>query len=419
MTTNYKILGQSAPNAGTETNLYQVPSSNSTMVKSINITNRSATSDTYSISILDDVSIVDSPLFVAVRHSFGSNGAATSTDGITWTTGTLPSSGSWKSVTYGNNTFFAVGNGTTTAATSTNGLTWTTRTMPASAQWRSVTFANNTFVAVASGSTTAATSTNGITWTLRTLPGSHSWNSVTYGNNTFVAVATQFQEYDPYAATSTDGITWTARTLPGEFRAWKSVTYGNNTFVAVPMGNTSSYGPTTTAASSTDGITWTTRTLSSSAYWSSVTYGNNTFVAVAAYLASYASSSTAATSTDGITWTTRTLPSNANWYSVTYGNDRFVAVSNYSTKAASSTNGITWTLGVLLNFEGQWQSVTSGSVPSSPTTQNKDYIAYNNTVAGNSTVSIKAGYTIPQNGGIRITSTNGTSTFSSFGAEIQ
>lgn len=52
-------------------------------------------------------------------------------------------------------------------------------------------------------------------------------------------------------------------------------------------------------------------------------------------------------------------------------------------------------------------------------TANKDYIAFNNTILGNSTVSIKAGYTIPTGGGIKITSTNGTCTFSSFGAEIQ
>ena len=379
MTTNYKILGQTAPTAATETLHYTVPSSTSTMVKSINITNRSAASDTYSISILDDVSIVDSPLFVAVRNTFGLNGGAYSTDGLNWVS-TLESPGSPR-------------------------------------YWESVTFGNNTFVAVAYSSTSAASSTDGITWTLRTLPTSINWQSVTYGNNTFVAVSGQFQEYQPYAATSTDGITWTARTIPGEFRSWKSVTYGNNTFVAVALGNNSSYSPVTTAASSTDGITWTLRTLSSSAYWSSVAYGNNTFVAVAAYLEGYASSSTAATSTNGITWTTRTLPANANWQSVTYGQNKFVAVATYSSKSATSTDGITWTLGTLPTY-GSWQSVTSGSVPSSPSTQNKDYIAYNNTIGGNSTVSIKAGYTIPQNGGIRITSTNGTSTFSSFGAEI-
>jgi hypothetical protein len=49
---------------------------------------------------------------------------------------------------------------------------------------------------------------------------------------------------------------------------------------------------------------------------------------------------------------------------------------------------------------------------------NKDYISYNNVIQGNSTISIKAGYTIQASGGIRIKSTNGTCTFSTYGAEL-
>ena len=46
----------------------------------------------------------------------GSNTAAYSTDGITWTAATLPSSGSWSSVTYGNGRFVAVASNTDKAA---------------------------------------------------------------------------------------------------------------------------------------------------------------------------------------------------------------------------------------------------------------------------------------------------------------
>jgi hypothetical protein len=49
---------------------------------------------------------------------------------------------------------------------------------------------------------------------------------------------------------------------------------------------------------------------------------------------------------------------------------------------------------------------------------NPNYIAFNATVAGNTTVSLKAGYTVQANGGINVKSTNGTSTFSTFGGEI-
>lgn len=58
-------------------------------------------------------------------------------------------------------------------------------------------------------------------------------------------------------------------------------------------------------------------------------------------------------------------------------------------------------------------------VPSAPdAATSSQFIAYNSPIAGNSTVTIKAGYTVSAANGIRVTSTNGTSTFTTFGAEI-
>ena len=245
--------------------------------------------------------------FVAVGN--GSNTAAYSTDGITWTAVTMPSSGHWISATYGNGRFVAVASRDTTAAYSTDGITWTAVTMPSSGHWSFVTYGNGKFVAVAYGSNTAAYSTDGITWTAATMPSSSGWKFGTYGNGKFVAVTDNRNK----AAYSTDGITWTAVTMPSS-GSWSSVTYGNGRFVAVGNGSN-------TAAYSTDGITWTAATLPSSGSWSSVTYGNGRFVAVAY-------------STDGITWTAATLPSSGSWSSVTYGNGRFVAVASNTDKAA-------------------------------------------------------------------------------------
>ena len=79
-----------------------------------------------------------SPMFVAITSS---TMAASSTDGITWTERTLPSSVvSWWSVTYGGGLFVAVGLSSTIAASSTDGITWTQRTMPSSASWTSVAY---------------------------------------------------------------------------------------------------------------------------------------------------------------------------------------------------------------------------------------------------------------------------------------
>ena len=78
-------------------------------------------------------------------------------------------------------------------------------TLPSSASWRSVTYGNGKLVAVASGSTNeTAYSTNGINWTAATLPSSASWQSVTYGDGKFVAVASTNNK----AAYSLDGINW-------------------------------------------------------------------------------------------------------------------------------------------------------------------------------------------------------------------
>ena len=46
-----KILGQIAPNATTETDLYEVPSSRSAVVSSIVVCNRGTTSTTFRISV--------------------------------------------------------------------------------------------------------------------------------------------------------------------------------------------------------------------------------------------------------------------------------------------------------------------------------------------------------------------------------
>jgi hypothetical protein len=50
-TTTYKVLGQAAPSATTETDLYTVPASTQTIVSTIVVANRAATSATYRISV--------------------------------------------------------------------------------------------------------------------------------------------------------------------------------------------------------------------------------------------------------------------------------------------------------------------------------------------------------------------------------
>jgi hypothetical protein len=412
MPTNYKILGQTAPTAATETLHYTVPTSTSTMVKSINVTNRSANPDTYSVAILPSVLPVTAPVFIMAETSIGDS--YYSTDGVTYAAMDMPnkadSSEAYKSIAYGSGVIVAVVGGlygSAIAATSTNGVTWTQRTLPVSQHWQTATYGQGLFVAMGGGfygnpdTTAFATSTNGITWTSRTLPTSCVIGAVTFANNIFAAVAYGVGDTDTALAfSSTDGITWTNRTLP--FAAsWRTVTYGDGKFVAFTHGGSGA------GAYSTDGITWTQ--MSQTVQPRKVVYGGDKFVMVGP-------ARNYSTSTNGITWTARSLPSDVGssfYVSIAYGNGLFTylnAGANYI-----STDGITWTANSafasdMLIFYAETETAQS--------TANSNYIAFNNTIAGNSTETFKAGYTLPASGGIRAISTNGTTTFSTFGAEI-
>jgi hypothetical protein len=288
------------------------------------------------------------PAFVTVSAP---NYAAYSTNGINWSASTLPSSGTWVGVAYGNGLFVASAQNSAQGAYSTNGINWSASALPFSGTWNFMTYGNGTFVVVAAGTNQAAFSTNGITWTACTMPSSAQWQSVAYGDGVFVAIA-----YDSAsAAYSTNGIAWTAATLPAS-TGWYALGYGNGTFVTAA-------GGTTAAAYSTNGITWTATTLGLN-NWAELAYGNGVFAAIA-----YESAS-AAYSTNGITWTASTMPSSAPWYSVAYAtvngtNGVFAAVPTASSASAYSDDGIHWTAspGGLPN-SGNWYSVAGRQVVS-------------------------------------------------------
>jgi len=260
--------------------------------------------------------------FVAV----GNGGIYTSSNGTSWT---QRSSTACSGVTYGNNTFVAVGGSgtilTSSTETSSAPYDWTSRTSGTSSGLNEITYGNGIFVAVGSAGT-IITSTDGITWTSRTSPHSNGINDVTYENSTFVAVGGTGN-----IITSSDGISWTSRTSNTSQELY-GVKYGNSTFVVV--------GNSGTVLTSSDGTTWTSRTSATNANWEGgVTYGNSLFVAVGV-------GGKMQTSSDGITWTERDskIPTNAVIYAVTYGNNIFVALGSGS-EGSTSSDGINWTAG--------------------------------------------------------------------------
>ena len=106
--------------------------------------------------------------FVAIAS--GSKTTAYSKDGITWVqspTG-MPVSQAWAHVEYGQGLFFATATGSTNiAATSEDGITWTSRTLTATASWPTVAFGNNNasplWVALTASSTVANSIVTGVT----------------------------------------------------------------------------------------------------------------------------------------------------------------------------------------------------------------------------------------------------------------
>ena len=227
--------------------------------------------------------------------------AKVSTDGITWTNRT--DSGLAQKVraaAFGAGIFvWSAMDTRRQVATTTNGTTWVSRTLPVNGDWNSIIYASNNFVAVAvSGAGGIATSTDGTTWTQRTLPASLTGTrtEIVYGGGSFVIITGGSNQ----AAHSTDGITWTQQTLPVTLAgssnpSGSSVAYGNGVFAAISYGSAA-------AASSTDGITWTARTLAVTEYCTDVEYGNGVFTTTAY------NRSTSHTSTNGTTWTTYNGP---------------------------------------------------------------------------------------------------------------
>lgn len=82
-TTSYKVLGQSAPAATTETDLYTVPASTETIVSSIVVANRNSADATFRLSVSVDGAATASQDYLAYDTTIPGNGQYTATLGIT------------------------------------------------------------------------------------------------------------------------------------------------------------------------------------------------------------------------------------------------------------------------------------------------------------------------------------------------
>lgn len=181
----------------------------------------------------------------------------TSPDGQAWTARTslaFTAGQYWSAITFGGTKFVAVNGAntqSTAAASSTDGITFTPRTLPSSAYWAGVFYGGGLYIAYSTTSA-AATSADGITWVARTLPDvpGAGGDSVAYGNAAYVFIGSAGDFYR-----STDGISWTAVKVGNGVVNTGVACFGNGLFLVVAGG---------VAYTSTDGLTWRRRAIPTS-----------------------------------------------------------------------------------------------------------------------------------------------------------
>jgi hypothetical protein len=133
-----------------------------------------------------------------------------STDGLNWTA-RLSNSSPFTSIEWNGSLFLAASRGDTSAATSPDGITWTSRTLPAAtpSSQSSMRMSQNGSLFCIMTATSAITTRDGVSFTTTAMPGSETWNGVYWTGQYFFAVAE-----GTTAAKSTDGVNWKLVTLP-------------------------------------------------------------------------------------------------------------------------------------------------------------------------------------------------------------
>ena len=198
------------------------------------------------------------PRFVAIDN--GTSNAIWSADGITWNTGSLPSSTSWQSVSFGGGKFLAVSS-SGDVAISNDGEVWDITSTLNGTGAVLTEYGQGRWVAIASGDTNAIeySDDGGSTWTQANMPANVTWSGLAFGNNIWVAVASDSNT----GAVSIDGETWTATTVGSpdstDPAGYRKVKYGQGLFIAtMALGTIDGGTPTqyTNIAKTQNGIYW-------------------------------------------------------------------------------------------------------------------------------------------------------------------
>lgn len=228
----------------------------------------------------------------------GATGAATqayqySTDGITWSSGTIPTSSSlWvASATNGSRIVVARSNNTLGAYYSDNGTTWTaSAAFPTSFVPKQMLWDGTRFI-VTGAVNSHYYSTTGETWSTSTGGGSQGVGF----DGTSRYVSTRAVSTTIAVTTTSFPTNWVTITMPTS-GIWVSPVYGNGIWVVGRLGGSGTY------ATSSNGTTWTSRTMPSglseatSDIYTKIVFANGNFY--------YYYLDTLYSSADGINWVT-------------------------------------------------------------------------------------------------------------------
>ena len=83
MATNYKVLGQAALTAETDTDVYTVPSSTEAVISTIVIANRDSSANTFRIAVRPNGATIANEHYIAYDVAISANDSTTLTLGVT------------------------------------------------------------------------------------------------------------------------------------------------------------------------------------------------------------------------------------------------------------------------------------------------------------------------------------------------
>lgn len=254
--------------------------------------------------------------------------AATSTDGIAWTSQTV-SGGGLNSVCYAPELSLhcAVGAGGEIVTSSDNGVTWSAQTSAAVSDFNAVAWTGTSFVAA--GIAGIYTSPDGVTWTARTPPyAGGGFKDITLQSGRVIAVGDDGSS-GKFGYSDDDGATWTGGNISTGFYYGAVATSS----IAVGVGNLGRI------VTSTNGASWTSQTSGTSFGLFDVEWNGSLFCAVGP--------AQIRTSSDGVTWADQTGSITRNLNGIVWTGTQFVVVGSsggpLTPRVLTSSDGITWT----------------------------------------------------------------------------